>query len=200
MSYWPWWVGGFALAAVLVGHWAVTRRMMAVSGRYSALVDRLRFGKQEDESAEMSDAELIAAMRELTLAHFGPAAIEEAQVQTASAPVERVAPPPLGVHLVFLGGLILGGAIAAVASGSFGWTATLRGDGFAALTGGSSILTLIVLFGGGALVGAGARMAGGCTSGHGLCGTSRLQSGSIAATFSFFGAGVLTSLLIGSLF
>jgi uncharacterized protein len=41
----------------------------------------------------------------------------------------------------------------------------------------------------GALVGFGARTAGGCTSGHGLCGVSRLSVRSVAATALFVAAG-----------
>jgi uncharacterized membrane protein YedE/YeeE len=52
---------------------------------------------------------------------------------------------------------------------------------------------------GGCLVGFGTRMAAGCTSGHGLCGVSRFQPGSLLATVMFFGAGVATALLLGQL-
>ena len=41
----------------------------------------------------------------------------------------------------------------------------------------------------GVLVGAGARYAGGCTSGHGVCGLARLSSRSLVATLSFMAAG-----------
>ena len=44
MTHWPWYAGGAALAGVAVFHWLALHRMMAVSGRYSALVNRLRFG------------------------------------------------------------------------------------------------------------------------------------------------------------
>jgi uncharacterized membrane protein YedE/YeeE len=37
----------------------------------------------------------------------------------------------------------------------------------------------------GLLVGVGTRMASGCTSGHGVCGTARLSTRSIAATAIF---------------
>ena len=50
---------------------------------------------------------------------------------------------------------------------------------------------------GGLLVGFGTRMASGCTSGHGLCGVSRLQKGSLVATVCFFGAGVAVSFALG---
>jgi hypothetical protein len=44
----------------------------------------------------------------------------------------------------------------------------------------------------GLLVGLGTRCAGGCTSGHGVCGLSRLSPRSLAATISFMAAGFLT--------
>jgi uncharacterized membrane protein YedE/YeeE len=44
----------------------------------------------------------------------------------------------------------------------------------------------------GLLVGFGARLAGGCTSGHGVCGLSRLSPRSLAATLAFMTSGVLT--------
>jgi hypothetical protein len=42
-----------------------------------------------------------------------------------------------------------------------------------------------VVIGGGLLVGVGTRLAGGCTSGHGICGFARLSPRSIAATAIF---------------
>ena len=41
----------------------------------------------------------------------------------------------------------------------------------------------------GLLVGVGTRYASGCTSGHGVCGLSRLSPRSLLATLSFMGAG-----------
>ena len=41
----------------------------------------------------------------------------------------------------------------------------------------------------GLLVGVGTRYASGCTSGHGVCGLSRLSPRSVVATLSFMGAG-----------
>jgi uncharacterized membrane protein YedE/YeeE len=51
----------------------------------------------------------------------------------------------------------------------------------------------------GALVGLGTRLGNGCTSGHGLCGMSRLSKRSIVATLVFFGAGVATATVAGRL-
>lgn len=54
-------------------------------------------------------------------------------------------------------------------------------------------LTLIVA---GLLVGAGTRYASGCTSGHGVCGLSRLSPRSLAATLAFMAAGFVTVYLV----
>ncbi len=51
----------------------------------------------------------------------------------------------------------------------------------------------------GALVGIGTRLSNGCTSGHGLCGTSRLSKRSIVATMTFFAVGVATATITGRL-
>jgi uncharacterized membrane protein YedE/YeeE len=50
----------------------------------------------------------------------------------------------------------------------------------------------------GLLVGAGTRLGNGCTSGHGVCGISRLSPRSIVATITFVGFGVLTVALLRS--
>ena len=44
----------------------------------------------------------------------------------------------------------------------------------------------------GALVGLGTQMGSGCTSGHGVCGVSRLSLRSIAGTLLFMAAGMVT--------
>lgn len=44
----------------------------------------------------------------------------------------------------------------------------------------------------GLLVGFGSRMGAGCTSGHGVCGLSRLSVRSLVATMSFMAAGFIT--------
>ena len=49
--------------------------------------------------------------------------------------------------------------------------------------------TLVV---GGLLVGFGTVLGNGCTSGHGVCGISRLSPRSLMATITFMGAGILS--------
>jgi uncharacterized membrane protein YedE/YeeE len=48
----------------------------------------------------------------------------------------------------------------------------------------------------GLLVGIGTRYGSGCTSGHGVCGLSRLSPRSLVATLAFMGAGFITVYLI----
>jgi uncharacterized membrane protein YedE/YeeE len=44
----------------------------------------------------------------------------------------------------------------------------------------------------GLLVGVGARYGAGCTSGHGVCGISRLSARSLVATLTFMASGFVT--------
>lgn len=44
----------------------------------------------------------------------------------------------------------------------------------------------------GLLVGMGTRLGGGCTSGHGVCGVSRLSQRSLVATITFIATGMVT--------
>jgi len=48
----------------------------------------------------------------------------------------------------------------------------------------------------GLLVGYGTRWGAGCTSGHGICGLSRLSMRSLVATLSFMGTGFVTVFVI----
>ena len=49
------------------------------------------------------------------------------------------------------------------------------------------------------LVGIGVRASNGCTSGHGLCGTSRLSRRSLVATATFFIVAVITATTVGTI-
>lgn len=80
---------------------------------------------------------------------------------------------------LFLAGLVAGGALALLAlPGAF--TAPAAGVGTAVVAG--------------LLVGVGTRLGNGCTSGHGVCGVSRLAPRSLAATATFIATGALTVL------
>jgi hypothetical protein len=56
--------------------------------------------------------------------------------------------------------------------------------------------SLLAVGAAGLLVGFGTRMGNGCTSGHGVCGLSRLSSRSLAATMTFMASGFATATAI----
>ena len=55
---------------------------------------------------------------------------------------------------------------------------------------------LVMLVIAGLLVGIGTRYGSGCTSGHGVCGLSRMSTRSLVATLSFMAAGFLTVYVV----
>ena len=57
----------------------------------------------------------------------------------------------------------------------------------------SSVIPLVI---GGLLVGFGTRLGSGCTSGHGVCGMSRLSPRSLIATAIFMTSGFVTVALM----
>ena len=97
----------------------------------------------------------------------------------------------LGVNAYILLGTILGGAIFAVVSGGLDASAA-----YVAVLPAQPVLAAGVLLLAGAVMGFGARTAGGCTSGHGLTGMSLASPGSIAATVTFFVTAVALANLL----
>lgn len=69
--------------------------------------------------------------------------------------------------------------------------------GIPVTTGASTSPILLILAG--ISVGIGTRIANGCTSGHGVCGISRLSSRGIVATLVYIGAGALTVVALRTL-
>lgn len=201
MSYWPSVVGALGLLSLPFMHWFVLDRGLAVSGRFSTLVDRLRNGPRQPEPASnVSQDELIAALRAMTAEEFGADSLDAMPVVDEKG--ARAVPAPqegAPTHVTFLIGLVLGGTISALLAANLIPTTGLHSALFPQIFGDSAITRAAVLFAGGLLVGAGTRMAGGCTSGHGLCGVSQFQPGSLLATASFFGAGVALSFALGAL-
>lgn len=51
----------------------------------------------------------------------------------------------------------------------------------------------------GLLVGIGTRMGSGCTSGHGVCGVSRMSQRSMVATVTFMAAGIATVAIMNAM-
>ncbi|MCB9727711.1 MAG: YeeE/YedE family protein [Deltaproteobacteria bacterium] len=97
-------------------------------------------------------------------------------------------------RLVFLVGLIGGGVIAAALSGQL--APRLDMGRFDAAVTADPALKALIFAGGGLLIGLGSRLAGGCTSGHGIVGTALLAPASWLATGAFMVAGILTAHLL----
>jgi uncharacterized membrane protein YedE/YeeE len=62
--------------------------------------------------------------------------------------------------------------------------------------GGSTVVTIALVATSGVLVGYGTRLGGGCTSGHGVCGLSRLSKRSLVATMTFMATGAMTVFIV----
>jgi uncharacterized membrane protein YedE/YeeE len=115
---------------------------------------------------------------------------------------------------VLLNGRILGisgivGGLLRPKGGDFGWRLAfvlglLLAPALYALVAGAKAVTIDAGWGtlvlAGLLVGVGTRYGAGCTSGHGVCGLSRLSLRSLVATLSFMGAGFVVVYLVRHLF
>jgi hypothetical protein len=100
--------------------------------------------------------------------------------------------PSLSYGSIFLLGVVLGAFAASVAARQFHFETVpmIWRQRF----GGSVLLRFVAAFGGGALEMYGARLAGGCASGHGISGTLQLALSSWAFTILMFA----TAILVGS--
>jgi uncharacterized protein len=105
-----------------------------------------------------------------------------------------------GWRVSFTLGIVAGGLLSAVVGA--GWHATAAYGSFDRLFGTSIVLKAVILVVAGALMGAGGRLAGGCTSGHGVCGMSFGSAASLVSTATFMataiGAAHVMAWLFGS--
>jgi uncharacterized membrane protein YedE/YeeE len=107
----------------------------------------------------------------------------------ASAPSWRV---------FFLAGTVVGGTLSALAGGAH--MPTLAYGTFNTAFGPTLGVGGTVLVAAGTMIGYGARRAGGCTSGHGMCGTALASPASLVATMTFMATAVaVTNLLVREL-
>lgn len=97
-------------------------------------------------------------------------------------------------RLQFIGGLLLGGFLSALLGG--GWSPTWDLGMFDEVIGWGAGAKLAWMFVGGLFIGFGTRLAGGCTSGHGIFGISNLEVPSFVTTGTFMLAGIITTHLI----
>lgn len=202
IEYWDWWKGALALGGTTVVFVLLLDRMLGVSGSWAIMVNWREERKRQQQAAGFKthavkvENVLLAA----TLAEFGEQKTHQAFAQQGFPAGEAAAAPSIGrrvswtTHVTFLLTLVIGGLLAALAQGQFEWRVDL-GPMHTQLfgSGWQSWLSLML---GGALVGFGTQMGGGCTSGHGLSGVSRLEPTSIVATMMFFGSAVAVSFLM----
>ena len=116
---------------------------------------------------------------------------------TASLTYFKDKPPRVNWGFVFVVATIVGGAIAALTGGEFAneWLPPV----WEARFGDSVALRAAVTFAGGVLMAFGARLAGGCTSGHGISGTLQLNLASWITVICFFVGGVAVALALFNL-
>lgn len=96
-------------------------------------------------------------------------------------------------RMPLLAGIVLGGLAAALLAAR---APTLSMGVFDTLWSANPAVKIAVLFGGGALVGFGARTAGGCTSGHSIVGVAQGARSSLVATIMFMAAGFAVTHLV----
>lgn len=212
MNYWPWWAGAIGLAIVTINYTLTTDRSLGVSAAWDRVLNWRSERRLERLEAQFADdGALVDAFAAATAEHFGglPAAppapdaapAAQASVQDAgpaageSAAAAPPRPAPLVTQAALLLSILLGGWVAAVTSGRFEFRLDM-GNGFRQLVTDNPTTMIVVLFAGGVLVGFGTRLAGGCSSGHGLSGCGRLRPVSLLATAVFFGTAVLVSFLL----
>ncbi len=100
-------------------------------------------------------------------------------------------------RVFFIAGIIIGGFISARLAGSPGLT--LEMGRFTSLVQWPAFANAIYFFAGGILLGLGARIAGGCTSGHSIHGIANLHMSSILATILFIIGGIIAANLVRAL-
>lgn len=102
--------------------------------------------------------------------------------------------PKVDWEVMLVIGVIVGSFVSASLSGNFNISIVPRL--WLVNFGNTPLLRLIIALIGGIFVGFGARMSGGCTSGHGISGTMQLAVTSWIALFSFFIGGIISAHLL----
>ncbi len=203
-TYWPWWAGAIGLALVTINYTLTTDRSFGVSGAWDRVLHWRREREMQRQRA-MDTVDQRALVEALAAASPGGPAPASAELDPASStqnepeqvptPTPPPRPTPLVSQAALLISILVGGFLAAVVAGRFELRLDM-GAGFSEIVTDNPVTMIVVLFVGGLLVGFGTRLAGGCSSGHGLQGCGRLYPGSIVATAVFFGTAVLVSFLL----
>jgi hypothetical protein len=97
-------------------------------------------------------------------------------------------------RLPLLAGLVIGGFLSAVLGG--GWRPTWDLGIFDDRIGLGPAGKLAWMFVAGLCIGAGTRLGGGCTSGHGIFGLSNFELPSLITTIAFMAGGIVTTQVV----
>jgi uncharacterized membrane protein YedE/YeeE len=97
-------------------------------------------------------------------------------------------------RLPFLAGLVAAGVLSVTLAE--GWAPTWNLGRFDEAIGWGMGAKAALMFVGGLFIGFGTRLAGGCTSGHGIFGVSNFERASLASTASFMASGVITTAIL----
>ncbi|MGW8883497.1 YeeE/YedE family protein [Streptomyces sp. NPDC055749] len=212
-TYWPWWAGAIGLALVTINYTLITDRSFGVSSAWDRVLHWRRERHLEEMDEEFTDDQALAdALAAATAEHFGtgtgpstlaqvpygnpqPLEADPEPAASESPAATSLRPAPLVTQAALLISVFIGGLIAAVTSGRFQLRFDM-GPGFRDLVTANPTTMIALLFVGGVLVGFGTRLAGGCSSGHGLSGCGRLRPVSIVATAVFFGTAIAVSFLL----
>lgn len=205
-AYIPWYYTAIGLAIVTLGFSYALGKALGISGSWARLVTR-----NNDRDVRTAEASFVGnpqlfedALMSATIHEFGEKEVNDfltsrqkkqptKQLEDATNNIKRMpSRVPWSAHFTFLIFLILGGAAGSMIRGTFSLQFDL-GEFHTQMFGGS-VLSLVVLLVGGLMVGFGTQLGGGCTSGHGLSGVSRLTPASMIATGCFFGSAILFSL------
>tara|TARA_R110002049_G_scaffold4601_1_gene31628 strand:+ start:7772 stop:8332 length:561 start_codon:yes stop_codon:yes gene_type:complete len=125
----------------------------------------------------------------------GQIGLQAAPKHTSSLKYFKDNPPKVGWELMLVGGVVIGAFISAWTGGE--WTGRLLPEMWQDRFGPQSdALRIITALAGGIAMAFGARMAGGCTSGHGISGTLQLAVGSWISAICFFIGGIVTAMLM----
>ncbi|MDH5570620.1 MAG: YeeE/YedE family protein [Gammaproteobacteria bacterium] len=202
-EYWSWWLGALGLGGFCILYFTLMGNLLGVSASWRKVVN---WRKEQELDAEISQFDedvtgISDALMAETLAEFGDLAEQNSVSQTHSQNVVNSSTPlpsniPWTAHMAFLLCMTIGGFLAAITTGSFKIEFTLS-QVHSQIFGSNIEVWLSMLFGG-IMVGFGTQMAGGCTSGHGLSGCSRLIPASLISTCVFMGSAILLSLLMES--
>jgi uncharacterized protein len=167
---WPGWVAGPLIGLYAVAFFVFQRRNLGASSGFPAVLEAVR-GQDSLDLTKLDDPLRL--------------------------PRDPRDPAPRW-RVWWLGGLLCAGLLAWALGGE--GTGTFDLPGFTeTFVGWSLPAKLALLFGGGILIGFGARMSGGCTSGHAIFGISQRQLPSVYATLVFFAVGMAVTFALRAL-